>query len=138
MYPESHKILCLTPSYISFEYALSYYHIIPESVYAVASATAKSSRRFISLEKNFIYHKLKKEYFTGYTIVKLEGKSIFIATLEKAFIDYLYFVYIQKKELFDRIFLKDISVSKLNEYLKLYNKDFRKFVKEIYDRFKNN
>src|SRR3990167_6547201 len=34
------------PSYISFEYAMSRYGLIPESVYAVTSATSRITRTF--------------------------------------------------------------------------------------------
>src|SRR5258708_23102619 len=31
------------PSYVSFEYALAYHHLIPESVYEITSATSRTS-----------------------------------------------------------------------------------------------
>ena len=34
------------PSYISFEYALGYYQLIPEMVYTITSATSKPTRKF--------------------------------------------------------------------------------------------
>src|SRR3989344_3452385 len=34
------------PSYVSFEYALAYYRLIPETVYTVTSATTKTTREF--------------------------------------------------------------------------------------------
>src|SRR3989338_4756706 len=43
------------PSYISFEYALARYGIIPESVYTVTSATTRITREFIVNNKSFTY-----------------------------------------------------------------------------------
>ena len=34
------------PSYISLEYALAYYRLIPETVYTITSATTKITRKF--------------------------------------------------------------------------------------------
>lgn len=43
------------PSYVSFEYALAYYHLIPEAVYEITSATTRTSRRFEALGQVFTY-----------------------------------------------------------------------------------
>src|SRR3989338_1884000 len=49
------------PSYISFEYALARYGIIPESVYAVTSATTRITREFVVNNKSFTYSHIKKQ-----------------------------------------------------------------------------
>lgn len=54
------------PSYISFEYVLSRYGIIPESAYAVTSATTRLTREFIVNGKSFAYSHIKKEAYRGY------------------------------------------------------------------------
>ena len=48
------------PSYISFETALSYHHIIPEIVYTISSVTTKASREFKTKEGNFLFHRIKR------------------------------------------------------------------------------
>ena len=53
------------PSYISFEYALARYGLIPESVYAVTSATARITRKFIVGNKSFEYSHIKKQAYRG-------------------------------------------------------------------------
>lgn len=79
------------PSYISFELALSYYHLIPESVYAVTSATTKKTTQYSSFIGNFIYHHLRPSLFFGYSVVRLqEHRPVLIAEMEKALLDYLY------------------------------------------------
>lgn len=110
------------PSYLSFETALSYYSIIPETVYSFTSATSKPTREFITGSVSFEYHKIKKEAFTGYFLQKIEGEQIFIATPEKALADYCYFVYLGKKSWNDRSDLKEVNIPKFKQYLMLYSK----------------
>src|SRR3989338_10790012 len=54
------------PSYISFEYALAHYRIIPESVYSVTSATLKITREFVAQGKTYEYSRIKKNAYRGY------------------------------------------------------------------------
>ena len=84
------------PSYVSFEYALAYYNLIPEMVYTVTSATTKPTRLFDVSGIAYSYQTIKKEAFTGYFLRKTENKSYFIAEKEKALVDYLYFVSLKK------------------------------------------
>lgn len=110
------------PSYLSFETALSYYGIIPETVYSFTSATSKSTREFITDSVSFKYYKIKKDAFTGYLLQKIEGEQILIATPEKALADYCYFVHLGKKSWNDRSDLKKINILKFKEYLLLFGK----------------
>lgn len=64
------------PSYVSFETALSYHNILPETVYSITSATTKASRSYIILNKYFTYHKMKKELFFGYDVLNINGQTI--------------------------------------------------------------
>jgi len=54
------------PSYVSFEYALAFHHLVPEAVYEVTSATTRTSRHFEALGKGFTYRRIKPAAFTGY------------------------------------------------------------------------
>lgn len=78
------------PSYVSFEMALSYHNLIPESVYVVTSATTRRTYSFKTPIARFIYHTLKKELFFGYELIKYNGRYFSIAAMEKAILDYLY------------------------------------------------
>ena len=110
------------PSYVSFEYALSYYNIIPEAVYAVTSATTKPTREFKSLGLSFMYHTLQREFFQGYHPEKIQNTLVLIADPEKSVIDYLYLQSLRKKSSLDRFSLKGCSRSKLMRYARLFHK----------------
>ncbi len=81
------------PSYISFEYALSYYGMIPEAVYTVTSATCakKKKKKYETLFGTFTYRDIPEKAFPfGIDIMK-EGEYYYrIATPEKALCDKLY------------------------------------------------
>jgi predicted transcriptional regulator of viral defense system len=109
------------PSYVSFETALSYHNVLPEIVYSITSATTKASRNYVILNKYFTYHKIKKELFFGYDAITIGGQTIWMADKEKALLDYLYFVTMKKKPENDRLYLKEMSTSKIKKYLKQYN-----------------
>lgn len=110
------------PSYISFEYALAYYNIMPEMVYRVTSATTKPTRIFDIESKSFEYLKIKKEAYTGYGLVQIGEKSYLMAEPEKALVDYLYFVVLGKKTLNDRLILDNLNKNKVLAYAKLYKR----------------
>ena len=128
-----------SPSYISFETALSYYHIIPEIVYTIFSATPKASREFESQESLFLFHKIKKEVFFGYVPKKVDNIVVLIAEPEKALLDYLYFVILKKKRFNDRLNMKSISKLKLLQYAKCFKKDeLIQLARGLYDKQKFN
>lgn len=79
-----------SPSYVSFESALSYYGLIPEGVYSVTSATSKKTSRFKTPIAEFTYRKIKPELLFGYNLQKRGNQSYKIADVEKAVLDYLY------------------------------------------------
>lgn len=79
------------PSYVSFEYALSWYGIIPERVVQVTSATIKNNKLFDTPLGRFSYKKIPvKAYSLGvdWHFDQVEGGR-FIATPEKALCDKL-------------------------------------------------
>jgi predicted transcriptional regulator of viral defense system len=133
------------PSYISFEYALAYYNMIPEMLYKITSATTKPTRLFTTNNISYAYYTIKEEAYTGYTLIKTNKsisikskdiyfneiaikdtdiKSFYIAEPEKALVDYLYFVSLGKRMGNDRLYYKDnfLNKKKLVEYAKLYNR----------------
>jgi hypothetical protein len=77
------------PSYVSLDYALHYYGLIPERVEAMTSVTVNRGRRFSTPVGLFIYHSvLMGAYPIGIDQVTLEGGlSFLIATPEKALAD---------------------------------------------------
>src|SRR3989344_5221796 len=109
------------PSYLSFEYVLAYYNILPEMPYTITSATTKPTRIFTIAEKTFIFSTIKNEAYTGYIALKRGGQLILIAEPEKALVDYLYFVSLNKKPKNDRLDIKSLNKGKILKYTKLYN-----------------
>ncbi|MFW5888105.1 MAG: type IV toxin-antitoxin system AbiEi family antitoxin domain-containing protein [Patescibacteria group bacterium] len=78
------------PSYLSLEWALSEYGLIPEAVYQCVSVTAKPTREFSNDMGLFVYRHLKKELFFGYQKKEKNGLPYLIAEPEKALLDYIY------------------------------------------------
>ena len=79
------------PSYISLEYALQYYGLIPEAVETLTSVTTGRSRRFRTPVGSFTYRSIPLRAFrTGMDLVQADdGRSFLIATPEKALADKL-------------------------------------------------
>ena len=80
-----------SPSYISLEKALSYYHLIPESVYEITSVSTKLTQILKTSIASCSYKSIKPDFYFGYKIVNYEQKSFLIAEVEKVILDYLYF-----------------------------------------------
>lgn len=79
------------PSYISFEYALSYYGMIPERVSRVTSVCFKRIKQIRTPIGEFIYYYLSPQKFSmGVTWESIDENTHFlIATREKALADCL-------------------------------------------------
>ena len=75
------------PSYISFETALSYHRLIPESLYMITSAATRRTAAFDTPITRFSYRTIKPTLFFGYSL--LPG-GIKMAFMEKAILDYFY------------------------------------------------
>ena len=81
----------LGPSYISFDYALYYYGIIPEKVVEVTSATTKRAKSFNTPIGVFSYkHIDKKLYSLGLKIETTNSGNFIIASPLKALCDKVY------------------------------------------------
>ncbi len=78
-----------TPSYVSFDYALSYYGMIPERVSEITSATSKNEKLFDTPIGRFSYKKVPLQaYSLGVDWIYDENDGgRFIATPEKALCD---------------------------------------------------
>lgn len=79
------------PSYLSYEWALSYYGLIPEGVYVVSSACAAKSKSFKTPLGTFDYFYLNHErYAVGIQQEKNQSGHFLIATPEKALADLIH------------------------------------------------
>lgn len=82
-----------SPSYLSFEFALSYHGLIPEAVYNFTSATfeKKKKKEFKTLFGTFTYRDAPSAaYPYGIECVSENGYTFQIASPEKALCDELY------------------------------------------------
>jgi predicted transcriptional regulator of viral defense system len=122
------------PSYISFDAALSYYGIIPETIYTITSATTRVTREFVVEGICYSYHHLKKSVFTGYKLVPYLGVGVNMAEPEKALADYLYYIDLHQRSLhYERIDLKKVKKTKLKKYLRLFKRPgMFKLMEKIY------
>ncbi len=111
------------PSYLSFEYAMARYGIIPESPYNLTSATTNPTRLFTVAHQGFSYYKIKQEAYTGYYLDTSGNRNVLIAEPEKALADYLYFIAIGQRSWNDRFEVSKLDKNKLIEYAKLFKRD---------------
>ena len=81
------------PSYISLEYALSFYGLIPERVEGITSITNKRNKSFSTPVGYFSYRYIHPDIYSyGVTLSEIDNyHSILIASSEKAIADILYF-----------------------------------------------
>lgn len=115
------------PSYVSFQTALSYHGLIPESVYAITSATTRKTSHFKTAIAEFIYRTVAPRLFFGFDLVKYDHQYFKMASMEKAILDYFY-VHpdIKGKKDFDGlrinkdIFLQQIREEILHQYLEKF------------------
>ncbi|MCF6340016.1 MAG: hypothetical protein L3J10_04585 [Sulfurimonas sp.] len=111
----------LSPSYISFDYALSYHGLIPESVFDVTSATTKRSKSFKTENGTFSFMHVKKELFSiGLTIKSTKNGNFLIATKAKALCDKVYYT-------------KDIQITSKKSMINFLVDDLRIDVDELAD-----
>lgn len=118
------------PSYISLEWALHYYGLIPEMVYNITSVSTKATRKFKNIFGIFIYRNIKKELFWGYKKSEKSGSVYLIAEPEKALIDYIYFNLSKIKN--------DADIEELRLNFSLVKKLDLKKLKRYTTLFKNN
>lgn len=118
------------PSYVSLDYALSFYGLIPEKVADITCVSTKKTIHFENMFGKFTYQHVKRICFTGFIEQKDEAElPFFIATPEKAIVDFLYLnqrnINGDYKEILLESFrfqnLDTINKSKLISYSKLFS-----------------
>ena len=75
------------PSYLSREWALGYYGLIPERVVTYTSVTSRGPRHFENAFGHFEYRHIKQAAFFGYRPVEIRGARVMLADPEKALLD---------------------------------------------------
>lgn len=123
------------PSYISFEYALSYYGLIPERVTTITSATfdKKKKKEYNTDFGVFTYRDVPKSAYSEEILLKEENNySYQIATPEKALCDKIYtlsplFNYSNLENMLfndlriDEEIFKTLDINKIDKLSKLYH-----------------
>lgn len=81
-----------SPSYVSLQFALREYGLIPEYVHMITNITTCHTRKFENELGLFSYHSVSRTYFAVGITSRTEGNSSYmIATPEKALLDTLCF-----------------------------------------------
>ncbi len=116
------------PSYVSLEWALSYYHFIPERVSVVTNITLGSNKEFSTPIGTFTYRRLNaSRYSVGIDHKQLgrANRGFLIATPEKALVR---LGLLQLRQLNEKELLIDLTESKRIEIdsLKSLNKELMK------------
>ena len=112
------------PSYLSFDFALSYYGLIPEKVTAFTSATCDKKKSYSNEFGTYLYRDVPTEvYPLGIKIIE-EGEYVYqIAIPEKAICDKLYTLSpIKNMTELENVLFNDLRIDK-DEFNKLNLKD---------------
>jgi len=121
-------VFCFKPSYLGLQDALSFHELWEQETIPVI-ITSRKVRPGIRkvFGTNALIRRLDKKYIFGFDYEK-QGDFYFpYSDIEKTFIDMIYFRQHLDKEVISK-FRKKINKKKLNSYLKLYPKRFRKKV----------
>ncbi len=130
--------VCYSPSYISYEYALSYYGLIPERVCVYTSAVfgKKNNKRYQLDGACFEYKSIPDEVYPyGIKFLKNENDVTYkIASKEKALCDQLYSKYpVRNIADIKMMLFEDLRI----DVEELKNLDFN-FIKEIAPLYHSN
>lgn len=113
--------LLSSPSYISLDYALYFYGLIPEIVHEITAVTISRSKTFKTDFGVFSYKQIKKELFAiGIKIESSKNGNYLIATKEKAVCDKIYFT-------------KALKLTSLSSMVKFIENDLRMDIDELTD-----
>jgi hypothetical protein len=78
------------PSYLSLDWALGFYGLIPEAIFNPTSITTARGIEFEAEGRRYFYHHVQPIFFTGYEKVEGSGDVFIIAAPEKALLDKIY------------------------------------------------
>jgi hypothetical protein len=126
----------LSPSYVSLEYALGVYGLIPEKVVVITSITTKKTHVYSNTLGRFEYKTINKKLFFGMAQREENEQKYFIAEPEKAVLDLFYFAYGAKPDIEYFESMRFQNLSRLNGGILLrYSKKFNKRVQVIAKEF---
>jgi len=107
-------------SYVSLSHALNFYQMFDQYASNIVSVTSKANKRYDVDNYTFIFSKVKKEMYFGFSEKIDNGKLIRIADAEKALIDYLYLdkSFGSASMVFEKLrdYHQELDLKKLQEY----------------------
>lgn len=128
------------PSYLSLDYVLYEYNILTEISKNFTSISLNKPIFLSNNLGNFFYHKIKKDLFLGFSVIKKGDFAILKATKAKALFDFLYF---RKNNLIDRRAIEELRLNLNNikpadwrEFKKYLRIEKSKRMKEIFNNIK--
>lgn len=78
------------PSYLSLQWALGFYGLIPEQVVAFTSVTTRQTNRFANALGSYDCRHVRRGLFAGFGQVRVGREDLWMATPEKALLDTWY------------------------------------------------
>jgi len=86
------------PSYVSLEYALAKYNLIPESVFDITYVTTQKTDKFVTSIGAFIYKSICNRLYLGFENIQYKDKIISFAYPYKAIFDLFYYANFNNKD----------------------------------------
>lgn len=134
-----------SPSYVSFEMALSYYGLIPESIYGITSASTRKTISFKTPLGEFSYRTIRPKLYFGFDYLPVFDNYCKIASPEKALLDYIYLHEelnsaddFAEMRINREVFLKKVGRKKLASFAAVYGKkSFNKRFKALMEYIAN-
>ncbi len=105
------------PSYISLEWALSRYELIPEAVESITSVTTLKTARFRNEFGDFVYRHVDPAFFFGFTRENLPAPH-YLATPEKAVLDFIHLSIPKSKAITAELLLEGYRLQNLDKLKK--------------------
>jgi len=78
------------PSYLSLQWALGFYGLIPEQVVACTSVTTRQTNHFTNALGSYGYRHVRPGLFASFGRVRVDGEALWLASPEKALLDLWY------------------------------------------------
>ena len=111
------------PSYLSLEWALSFYGILPEAVGTFTSVTSLKTARFQNALGLFTYRHLDPRFFFGQKHLNLPTPH-WIARPEKALLDFIHLCVPRSSPLTAELFMEGYRFQNMNTLRKIHLKKF--------------
>ena len=127
-------------SYLSLEYVLYENNLLTDSPKNITSVSLNGTISFSNSFGRFLYHKIKKELFVGFSVIKKGSFTILKASKMKALFDFLYLrknILTNEESISElRLNLGSISPKERKELEKYVNMEGSNKLKDIFNKLK--